>query len=143
MRFFSMTSRTQPSDNYPGKPESHPKEHNSQTRDAKVQLANSGPPHNQHHHKDRGASVIPKICQSASSLTTMKAGPHDECLYLGYVTHVIEGGELAAYKLSTLIGRKLATCELSPQARHLQGLTYKLVTCELSPRARHLRGVSS
>ena len=29
--------------------------------DAKVQLVNSGPPRCQHHDKDRGASVTPKI----------------------------------------------------------------------------------
>ena len=83
-----MTSRTQPSDNYLGKPMSHPKEHNRQMRNAKVQPANSGLPRGQYHDKDRGASVILKICQSVSSLTIVKAGPHDEHLYPGCVTHL-------------------------------------------------------
>ena len=36
--------------------------------------------------------VIPRICQSINSLTTVKAGPHDERLYPGCVTYAIEGG---------------------------------------------------
>ena len=98
-----MTSRTQPFDNYLGKLASHPKEHNRQTRDKKVQLANSGLPCGQHRNKDQGANVITKICQSASLLTAVEAGPHDERPYPGCVTHAIEGGKLATWELSPLI----------------------------------------
>ena len=144
MRFSSVTSRTQPSKNYPRKPMSHPKERNRQTRDAKVQLANSGPHRDQHHDKNQGTCVIPRICQSTSSLTTVKAGPHDERLYPGCVTHAIEGGRArylqaltssrprAHYLRARTLSSPLASSRFA--SSHLE-----LATCELSPRARHLR----
>ena len=127
-----MTSRTEPFNNYPRKSVSHSKERNSQTKDVKVQLAKNGPPCGQHHDKDWGASAIPKICQSANSLTTVEARPHEKRPYPGCGTHAIEGGKLmrrklGTYELSPPIGRELATCELSPLAGR------ELATCELSP----------
>ena len=87
--------------------------------------------------------VIPKICQSVSSLTTVEAGPDDERPYPGCVTHAIEGGKLVRCELSPLGGRELATGELSPSAGFelspLAGpcelslvTSRKRTTCELS-----------
>ena len=74
-------------------------------------------------------SVISKICQSASSLIIVEAGPHEERPYPTCVTHAIEEGELVRCELSPLTGRELATCKLSPLVDR------KLATYELSPLA--------
>ena len=101
---------------------SHSKECNHQTRDTNVQLVNNGPPRSQHYNKDRGASVIPKICWSASSLTTVEVGPRERP-YHGCMSSLKasschrKGASSWGVSSHPPVEHELAMCELAPHNR--------------------------